>query len=250
MKKLLEIGFIKVGEWSLGNGFHHTITTRLNQRNLLYSFTCDSSLLYIGKTTDTLKSRMNGYKNAGSSQKTNIRVKGKIIEILQKKKIVDIYVLIDNAGLKYKQYQISLAGGLEDNLIARLRPKWNFIGNNQIKVQDMPVEGRNILIENIHAEYKFFNIVVVKMSKTYWHRGYINLSIKDSFFLSKEPINVTLLLGENADFCITGRFIFATKNKQPRILGNNSLKDWFQNKYEIGDMIKVDIIQPNLFRIN
>ena len=85
MQELLEIGFIKVGEWSLDNGFHHTITTRLNQRNLLYSFTCDSSLLYIGKTTDTLKSRMNGYKNAGASQKTNIRVKGKIIEILQNK---------------------------------------------------------------------------------------------------------------------------------------------------------------------
>lgn len=250
MQELLEIGFIKVGEWSLDNGFHHTITTRLNQRNLLYSFTCDSSLLYIGKTTDTLKSRMNGYKNAGSSQKTNIRVKGKIIEILQKKKIVDIYVLFDNAGLKYKQYQISLAGGLEDNLIARLRPTWNFIGNNQIKEQDMPVEGRNILIENIHAEYKFYNIVIVKMSKTYWNGGYFNLSIKDSIFLSKEPINVTLLLGENADYYITGRFLFATNNKQPRILGNNSLKDWFQNNYKIGDMIKVDIIQPNLFKIH
>jgi hypothetical protein len=61
---------------------------------------------------------------------------------------------------------------------------------------------------------------------------------------------VTLLLGENADYFISGRFIFATKNKRPRIFGNNSLKDWFQNNYKIGDMIKVDIIQPNLFRIN
>lgn len=43
---------------------------------------------------------------------------------------IDIYIFIDNAQLKYRDYHINLAVGLEDTLIAEVKPKWNFTGKN------------------------------------------------------------------------------------------------------------------------
>jgi len=250
MKKLTTIGFIKVGEWVLESSFNHTINTHLEKRSLLYSFVSDSKVLYIGKTADTLKNRMNGYKNAGGSQRTNIRVKKEIIEILSNKKDVHIYILLDEAKLTFKNYAISLAAGLEDTLIADIKPIWNYRGNIRIKELEMPPEDSNIILESIHPEVNIFTTVEIKLGKEYWNKGFFNFSKKDSNYLPKEPNNVRLLLGKNADYFIEGRFLFSTKDGQPRVLGNNSLKEWFQSNYKIGDIIKVDIIEPTLFKIH
>lgn len=249
MEKLITIGFIKVGEWVLDGSFNHTIKTHLESRSLLYSFVSDSKVLYIGKTADTLKNRMNGYKNAGGSQRTNIRVKKEIIECLKKKKGVFIYILIDDAKLTFKNYSISLAAGLEDNLIADIKPDWNFRGNNRIKEQEMPPEDSSIIIESSYPAIKNYKTVEITLGQEYWNKGTFNFSKKEWDFLPKEPTNIRLLLGDNAEFFIEGRFLFSTNDRQPRVSGNKSLKEWFQFYHKIGDKIKVDIIEPTLFKI-
>jgi hypothetical protein len=250
MDKLTSIRFIKVGEWTWDSKLKHTITTHFNKRNILYSFVSDSEVLYIGKTTDTLINRMNGYKNAGVSQATNIRIKKEIIELLNSEKYVHIYILIDDAQLTYMNYNVSLAAGLEDNLIADLKPKWNFRGNNRIKELEMPPADANIIIESLHADLGSSKTVEITLGKEYWRRGFFNFSIKESGYLPKERTAVRLLLGSRADFFIEGRFMFATKGGQPRVTGNKSLKEWFQNNNRIGDKIKVDIIEPTIFKIH
>lgn len=126
MKRLSAIGFVKVGEWDFKDqAFKHTISDHLNQKNILYAFACGDEPLYIGKTTNTLRNRMTGYKNASSSQKTNVRVKDRILELLNSEKRVDIYVFLDDAKLNYKGYNLCLASALEDTLISQIQPKWN-----------------------------------------------------------------------------------------------------------------------------
>ena len=126
MQRLKNIGFIKVGEWKItDNYFAHTIEKHLAEKKMLYAFVSDNDVLYIGKTIDTLKNRMTGYKNANSTQKTNVRVKAKIIELLDTGKEVCIYILIDKTEFKFGDYNLCLASGLEDTLIADIRPKWN-----------------------------------------------------------------------------------------------------------------------------
>ena len=126
MKRLNDIGFVKVGEWHKNETiFSHNIENHLNEKKLLYTFSCNGEVLYIGKTTDTLKSRMTGYKNANSTQKTNVRVKAKILELLEEKKTVEIYIFVDKAKLTYKGYNLCLASALEDILISQINPKWN-----------------------------------------------------------------------------------------------------------------------------
>ena len=51
-------------------------------------------------------------------------------------------------------------------------------------------------------------------------------------------------------FLIEGRFLFSTIDKQPRVIGNKSLQKWFQSNNKKGDIIKVDILEPTLFRIH
>ncbi len=249
MERLTKIGFIKIGEWNLKSNFKHTITKNLEKRNLLYSFVSDSKVLYIGKTADTLKNRMNGYKNAGGSQRTNIRVKKEIIELLGKNKDVHIYILIDDANLAFKKYKISLAAGLEDNLIADIRPEWNFRGNNRIKEHEMPPEDRNIIVESILPILNKSKTVEIILGKEYWDKGFFNFSKKEIDLLPKEPSKIRFLLGDNSDF-IEGNFLFATINGQPRVTQNISLKEWFQSNYKMGDKIKVEIIEPTLLKIH
>lgn len=76
---------------------------------------------------------MNGYKNYGISQRTNLRVKDEITKKLKRNKTVNIYILLDDANFKYKKYPLCLASGLEDLLIRELDPVWNSRGKEKKK---------------------------------------------------------------------------------------------------------------------
>ena len=100
INRLLDIGFIKVGSWSLLNdklvcnlGSHHT------NSNILNSFNSNGDVKYVGKTIMPLARRMYGYQNPGKSQSTNIRVNEKIKNSLKGEEAVDIFILVDNGLL-------------------------------------------------------------------------------------------------------------------------------------------------------
>ena len=102
MKRLTDLGFIKVGNWTFTNGLLQlNLDSNQDTSNVLYSFVSNGNILYIGKTTDPLKKRLYGYQRPGSDQKTNIRVNKCILELLSNGKPLDILILIDNGKLKY-----------------------------------------------------------------------------------------------------------------------------------------------------
>lgn len=84
--------------------------------------------LYIGKTVSSLKKRMYGYQNPGASQSTNIKANQFIRESLAGGKVVEVHALPDNGLLYYGGFHVNLAAGLEDSLLAQLKPKWNKAG--------------------------------------------------------------------------------------------------------------------------
>ncbi len=250
MQRLTDIGFKKVGNWTLKNGsFNHTIVNHLKSKDLLYSFICEKAVLYIGKTTDTLKNRMNGYKNASGTQKTNIRVKRKIIELLEASKSVEIYILLEDINFTYKNYKLSLASGLEDNLIASIKPEWNFIGNNRIKEQAIPSEDEKVILENTIDPQVAIKTCEFKLGETYFKNGYFNFPSKEKDFLPTKATEVIIILGKNSEFITNGNFCFANKQKQLRVFGKEALKQWFHDNYEIGALVRIDILKPNLYHI-
>ena len=126
MNRLVEIGFTKVGEWKLIDGELNLILTHeLTCTNCLYAFIYGQQVFYIGKTTQTLVKRLNGYLKPGVTQSTNIRNRSNIIKLLQYANVVDVYCKPDDGMFKYGEFTINLAAGLEDALIEAIKPLWN-----------------------------------------------------------------------------------------------------------------------------
>ena len=129
MKRLLDIGFRKVGSWKqTASGIVCTLNECAEARNILYSFVCGQTVLYVGKTTQPLKKRMYGYQNPGPTQSTNIKGNRNISDLLADGKQVDIYGLPDDGLLHRGVFHINLAAGLEDSILETLDPLWNTTG--------------------------------------------------------------------------------------------------------------------------
>jgi len=123
---LLELGFEEVGEWLIEeDSLQFSLTRHRNEQNILYAFVVQGEVKYIGKSNLTLSRRMNGYKQPGPTQNTNIRINSRIKDLLHKNISVQILAFVEKEKILYRGVPINLAAGLEDNLIARVRPQWN-----------------------------------------------------------------------------------------------------------------------------
>jgi hypothetical protein len=124
--KLQTIGFQKVGNWTLhDNALDYSIDISNKNINFLYAFVVDDEIKYIGKSTQTIYKRFQGYKKPGSSQRTNIKNNANLKEVLTQGQAVDIYIFIDTGLMRYREFHINLAAGLEDDLIKQIKPEWN-----------------------------------------------------------------------------------------------------------------------------
>lgn len=129
MKRLIDIGFRRVGEWKRSpSGIECLLHDCSDAGNILYCFVCRDNVLYVGKTVQVLKKRMYGYQNPGSTQSTNFQGNREIRALLTNGNQVDIYALPDNGLLHFGVFHINLAAGLEDSLIKTLKPSWNKTG--------------------------------------------------------------------------------------------------------------------------
>lgn len=254
MNRLLSIGFSNVGHWKLENDMlkYHLISHKA-AKNILYCFISNGEVKYIGKTTMKLTKRMSGYQNPGSSQSTNIRVNGKIIELLQKDEPVDIFILVDNGLLKYGDFEINLAAGLEDTLIYQIGPEWNFMGNNRFEV-DKESENEELIAnkdkgETIDEELPLTFEVI--LGKAYYNQGFFNVPQDCSNEFGADKTNIEIQLGKNSNNILQG-YINRTANINgtPRIMGGKALTDWLQKNYIQDEVLKVDILTEASIRLN
>jgi len=135
-KELLQIGMEDAAQWIPdGNKIKHVGDSAAHWRfltaipNSLYAFACDGEVLYIGKTTKTLSKRFAGYCDPRNGRATNEKCHQAIKKLLQKGKSVRILVLPQIFPLKWGDYPINLAAGLEDALVEAFKPQWN--GSNK-----------------------------------------------------------------------------------------------------------------------
>lgn len=126
MQRLYEIGFQKVGRWTLQGGeLVAQFDNLVNQQNVLYAFISGSEVKYVGKTTQSLQRRMFGYQKPNIDQRTNWRNRLAIVELLKQGHPVDILALPDTGLLRYGSFHLNLAAALEDSIIQTLKPTWN-----------------------------------------------------------------------------------------------------------------------------
>jgi hypothetical protein len=129
VQRLLDMGFRRVGEWKLaGSEMTCFLHEEAESKNILYAFESRKTILYIGKTTQSLRARMYGYQNPGPTQSTNIRNHGNLKKILGDGEPVSILALPDHGLLYYGGFHLNLAAGLEDDLVSKIKPRWNKTG--------------------------------------------------------------------------------------------------------------------------
>lgn len=129
LARLTQIGFIRVGRWTLKSGEPcYSLDELSGATGVLYAFVSNGQVLYLGKTTKELRTRMYGYQRPGPTQRTNIACRAKLLETLTAKQVVDIFVFRDPEPKLHAGIPINLAAGLEDGLIREFRPPWNKAG--------------------------------------------------------------------------------------------------------------------------
>jgi hypothetical protein len=133
---LLDVGFKDLAQWKIESdqrlqdfGDNENAWAEVkNAGAALYAFCFQQTVLYIGKATNNLQQRFNGYRKPGNTRATNQKCHFEIRRLLEAGKIVRILVFLDTTNLYWGSFRINLAAGLEDSLVAKLSPALNGVG--------------------------------------------------------------------------------------------------------------------------
>jgi len=254
MNRLLSVGFINAGHWKLNEGksLKYHLISHHQTKNILYAFVSNGIIKYVGKTIMSLARRMYGYQNPGPSQSTNIRVNKEITNLLSTDQPVDIFILVDNGLLKYGDFRINLAAGLEDTLIYEKNPEWNFSGKSKIEEDKESKHGTlNLNRTQISDIPPISDTFEISLGKAYYTQGFFNVKQAYSEKFGTDKSVIEIQLGENPENLIKG-YINRTANSNgtPRIMGGKTLSYWIKSKFKQNEMLLVSILSPVSMKLN
>jgi len=253
---LTEIKFENIGKWALVSGrLEYQIELKdrsiINFPNALYAFVVNAEdsegghVVYIGKTTKSLKNRFMGYTNPGKSQQTNVKVNIGIRKEIELGSTVHIFCFKSLENLSWGVHSINLAAGLEDSLVRNFKPIWNgsqgsekFITETQeIELENEPVSS------NIIDQEEILDYFDVKLQKAYYEQGFINPGVRIDSLLGKE--------GDTMELIIDGRKLKTKVNRTAnrtgcvRLYFGRDLVEILQRRFQYADTITYGIISSN-----
>ena len=266
---LLNLGFRDVAVWALSQG-EDGIEYRLDganaqadkllldETNSLYAFVHGEQVKYIGKTARTVRERFVGYRNPSQRQRTNWRCNGKIREMLKAGEIVRIFVFNPISHLRYGDFDINLAAGLEDSLITEFKPPWNGSERGrpiseeaerekEEEVTDRPkgTQGVDLPHAPIANPVGVASFQIV-LGEAYYQQGFINPGVAASSHLGNDGEPIEVNFGDDTP-PVTSR-INRTANKSggARIVGRNArIAEWFQRHFSRGDVVEARVLGRN-----
>jgi len=261
MKRLFEIGFAPAGYWRLeGDVLRLELTNMIEHRNVLYAFISDDDVLYVGKTTKTLRRRMASYLKPGSTtQSTNIRNNAAITGLLRAGKPVEILALPDLGLHRLGEFRINYAAALEDSIIQTLAPPWNgrrsqtesvlWGGTEEDDAADEELEGNPEIAQvgdALSACPPAFSFV---LQPTYLKSGFFNVTMENQHLFPQESGSLDIYCGPER-YLVKGRFDrTANTNRTPRVHGFTPLRDWFQRNYESMQSVTVTVLGSSAIEI-
>lgn len=269
MRRLLQIGFERVGSWRLRAQELALNLTRMNgHRNVLYAFVDNAEVLYVGKTTGTLESRMGGYLRPQASQRTNMRNNLALLQLLRRDRAIDIYAWADPGMHKIGEFHLNYAAGLEDSIIRTLAPLWN--GARSAPPTVVPVEQSVLatpvldeLMALASSEGESLSAVEVRaledagviraaptfnvtLGKTYYHQGFFNVPIKFSGLFPEHGTQISIYCGDSRTLIRATVDRRANQSNQaPRIYGRASLANWFRLYKQLDQNAKIRVVSTN-----
>jgi hypothetical protein len=271
MRRLLQIGFEQVGSWRLRGQELALELTRMNgQRNVLYAFVQDASVLYVGKTTGPLESRMGGYLRPHASQRTNVRNNQALLHLLRQDLAIDIYAWADTGMHRIGDFHLNYAAGLEDSIIRIVTPPWNGARTApptaaapdepplppvpaiaEQPAPQSPAEGESAsAIEVLALEQagviQASPVFEVVLGKTYYHNGFFNVPVKFSGLFPEHGTEISIYCGDSRTLIRATVDRKANQaNHTPRIYGRGSLANWFGLYKRLDDSAIIRVASNN-----
>jgi hypothetical protein len=252
MERLIKHGFVVAGYWFLqNNSIYYNLNSCQKAKEVLYAFTYQGKVKYIGKTDQEIEKRMNGYRNPNRSQSTNMRVHNNIRKILEVGERIDILIFVDINPKRHGDYNINLAAGLEGGYIFDIQPEWNNVGKYKyVKISKDKYSKPILQYKNTTLPSANTTSFYIILRDTYHNRGFFNVPTRYSgcFGANEEEIEISL---ENKSSQIIVGKIDRKDNRTgtPRIKGSTQLRDWIQENFKLQEVMKVEVLTPTSIRL-
>jgi hypothetical protein len=262
---LFTLGFEDVGQWKPGatatllayvlDASDATTQRRiLDTPNALYAFLLDDEVLYVGKTSRGIRRRFRTYCTPGSRQSTNIKNNSNIRQLIAAGRTVRIAIFTPISHLRYGDFEIDLAAGLENALIANFVPRWNGKdGGHPVSEsaarEITDDEGLSVAPDppvpwppspQPKAAFQ------IKLGDTYYDRGIINPGVDASRFLGPHGTPVFVCLGDYTNVVASSINRTANSSGAARISdGNQQIAAWFQQHYARGNIVNAQVLDED-----
>lgn len=242
------------------------------QLNVLYAFVQDASVLYVGKTTGPLESRMGGYLRPHASQRTNVRNNQALLHLLRQDLAIDIYAWADTGMHRIGDFHLNYAAGLEDSIIRIVTPPWNgartapptaaapdepplppvpAIAEPPAPQSPAPAEGESASASEVLAleqagMIQASPVFEVALGKTYYHNGFFNVPVKFSGLFPEHGTEISIYCGDSRTLIRATVDRKANQaNHTPHIYGRGSLANWFGLYKRLDDAATIRVVSTN-----
>ena len=260
LNALLEIGFHEIGSWQISeSGLALDLRVMADAVPALYAFVVGGEVRYVGKTARTIRQRLYGYLKPGDSQRTNIKVRGKLLEALLESNAVEIFGFADPRVQRVGRFLVNSAAALEDDIIAQLKPAWNG-GEDRVKPEKTEAltlsdsSSTQSIGETRRAEPTSSGFTSTKtpqgphffvsIGQTYFRQGFFNVPADFARYFADHDAPIAIHLPGAAD-PIQGKVNRTVNaNYGPRIMGGTGLRDWIQSNIKLGGRMRVIVQDP------
>lgn len=277
MDRLLQIGFRPIGRWELqASELRLRLDPLPTHRRALYAFVTGTTVLYVGKTAGTLPTRLAGYLSPHPTQRTNVRNHASLREVLSAGQPIEILGWIDPGLQRIGAFDLNMAAGLEDSIIAVLAPPWN--GSRAPSLASASVSQQAVLpavavaaspeaspstephvpsrvCQQLGAAQQMVPKVSlvasqvsfrVRLGKTYYNEGFFNVPVAFSQHFAGHGVQLKLYCGSERALLmgVLDRKANQSSNT-PRIYGKAELARWIQRRLSLGDFLEVTVVGPD-----
>lgn len=270
---LQNLGFIDVGMWRItGDDIAYDLDganaeangTILHVQNALYAFVSNNKVLYIGKTARSIRKRYIGYCRPGTRQATNFRCHNNIKRAINDGAEVRIMIFAPITHLRYADFEINLAAGLEDSLIKAFNPCWNGGKKGQPISEDaereeaeeaereksIPMERLSISPLAQESAPSAVAVFTIKLGPTCYKYGFLNPGVQVSRFLGKDNDPIAVQFSDGSQPVISKIDRTANRTGAVRIVGRNrEIARWFQEHYEEGDTVEGRVLDARTIEL-
>jgi hypothetical protein len=248
---LLNLGFLDVAKWRLSgeeiacdlDGERAAANqVLLDDPNALYAFLQGDAVQYIGKTTRGVRRRFVTYRRPGKGQRTNLRCNAKIKEALKTGAEIRVLVFAPITHLRYLDFEINLAAGLEDSLIKAFDPPWN--GRERDKPiteeaerEEAEEETGAEAPETVEPEPSAarpanrppLTSFKIKLGQAYFEQGLINPGVDASRHLGVDGEHLQVLFEDGSEPVLSRINRSANPSGGVRVVGRNrQIAEWFR----------------------